>query len=669
MKYDAFISYSQKADGQLAGHLQRVLSRLGKPWYQPRGLRIFRDKTTLSATPHLWPAIAGALDDADYFILMASPDAAESRWVQQEIAHWLNPTAPAQTVAPADRILIVLTDGAIVWSDEEQDFDWRRTNALPPGLRKVFKSEPLYVDLTWARSAKESAAQDPRLLDSVAKLAGAIRGVKPDEIVGEDVRQHRNMKRSAATAVGVVLLMMIAAGFLWWQGREIRLKQQLQDTAERVLPARAGEIDRIRHKAIREIEIELDPHALTSHERTILELRLELDPLFTQPMSIFFAPFREGDTWPDGFKFSEPPYTEFGIGQYRIDAKFLWFGRIEDVTQAIDGTDVRDSSAHFNLSFDGQGFTPRGPGIHLAQTFEIPPLQKLVDDRDHFRLVAHYPASKTAKEVDLKTTDINLTVTARFREEGNFDCVLFASQHTAEERAILDGDYLRNKHPIEAEALLHRYPAIRERARELHEKKTRAAWDLFESGKVASEQDRRTVARLTYQRASLAAVRGQTVDALNGYIKVLGLLEPLVSARRMEYEDGELLYVASRQPVSYFLGHQNYKRASDYVRNPITIAERLLDADPAEPNYQRWWAEAMLDFARVSAGRGESIVAAQSLKASIEEFRNVQRQHQNAASAKDLHESLTQGIEYAARWGVSGAVPVAEWRKALLEPE
>jgi len=87
--YRAFISYSHAADGKLAPALQSALHRFAKPWYRLRAIRVFRDKTSLSLTPALWPSIEKALSDSEYFILMASPDAAASHWVQQEADYWL----------------------------------------------------------------------------------------------------------------------------------------------------------------------------------------------------------------------------------------------------------------------------------------------------------------------------------------------------------------------------------------------------------------------------------------------------------------------------------------------------------------------------------------------------------------------------------------------------
>jgi hypothetical protein len=124
--YKAFISYSHAADGKLAPALQSALHRFAKPWYRLRAIRVFRDKTTLALTPALWPAIEKALSESEYFILLASPQAAESPWVQQEIDYWL-------TKRSADRhkLLIILTGGEFAWDRSRGDVDWDRTTALP----------------------------------------------------------------------------------------------------------------------------------------------------------------------------------------------------------------------------------------------------------------------------------------------------------------------------------------------------------------------------------------------------------------------------------------------------------------------------------------------------------------------------------------------------------
>ncbi|MGH2708491.1 MAG: TIR domain-containing protein, partial [Actinomycetota bacterium] len=145
MGYDAFISYSHAADGQLAPAVQRGLERLAKPWYRRRVLRVFRDDTGLPVTPGLWPAIAEAMDRSRCFVLLASPGAMQSEWVDREIEHW-------KANKGVEKILPVLTEGKWHWDRQRGDFDPEHSTAVPDALRSVFVEEPRYLDLRWART-------------------------------------------------------------------------------------------------------------------------------------------------------------------------------------------------------------------------------------------------------------------------------------------------------------------------------------------------------------------------------------------------------------------------------------------------------------------------------------------------------------------------------------
>lgn len=90
-RYSAFLSYSQALDGMLADKLQSALQTYARPWYRARVRHIFRDRTDLSATPELWPVILEALARSRHLILLASPEAANSKWVAAEVQQWLSP--------------------------------------------------------------------------------------------------------------------------------------------------------------------------------------------------------------------------------------------------------------------------------------------------------------------------------------------------------------------------------------------------------------------------------------------------------------------------------------------------------------------------------------------------------------------------------------------------
>jgi hypothetical protein len=236
MTYDAFVSYSHAADGRLAPGLQSALQQFAKPWYRLRALRLFRDKTTLAATPHLWPTIEGALRDSRYFILLASPEAAASQWVQREVDWWLQNRS-------ADTLLIVLTDGFVAWDNGTGDFDWARTNALPHNLHERFASEPLYVDLRWARTVDNLSLRHTQFRAAILDIAAVLHGKPKDEVDGADVREHRRTIRLAWSAFGLlVALTGISVATTWVAVQQRRIaEQRLRVAVSRDLAAASKE--------------------------------------------------------------------------------------------------------------------------------------------------------------------------------------------------------------------------------------------------------------------------------------------------------------------------------------------------------------------------------------------------------------------------------------------
>jgi len=161
VQYDAFLSYSHAADGQLAPALQNAVQRFATPWYRLRSLHPFRDQTGLSASPGLWAAIEAALSRAAWFVLFASPDAAASVWVEREVLWWLAHRDP-------HHLLIVVTEGTFAWDAERDDRSRARGSAVPEALAEALPEEPRWIDLRWARSADHVDRRDPRFREAAA---------------------------------------------------------------------------------------------------------------------------------------------------------------------------------------------------------------------------------------------------------------------------------------------------------------------------------------------------------------------------------------------------------------------------------------------------------------------------------------------------------------------
>jgi hypothetical protein len=204
--YDAFISYSHAKDKALAAAVQAVIQKLGKPWYRRRALHLFRDDTSLSATPALWSSIERALSNSRYFILLASPEAAASQWVAKEVAYWLASKG-------TDTLLIGLTHGELLWDSAANDFVWRDGMPLPHVLAGRFASEPKWIDLRELRDLAHTG--DSRLIESGADFAAAIRGVPKEDLLSQEVHQQRRALTLAWSAVALLVSLAGAAAWLW----------------------------------------------------------------------------------------------------------------------------------------------------------------------------------------------------------------------------------------------------------------------------------------------------------------------------------------------------------------------------------------------------------------------------------------------------------------------
>jgi WD40 repeat protein len=246
MRYDGFISYSHELDSAFARAFQSGLEQLAKPWNRRRALDIFRDETDLSISPELLQTILEVLGQSSHFLLLASPRAATSKWVQREVEHWVSERGGRS-------LLIILTGGELVWDDKNHDFDWDRTDALPRCLRGRFAGEPLWVDFRWARLEQNLTLKHEAFRDAVATVAAELHGMSKRDLVGEDLRQYRKFVRAKRIAMvgGPVLLagVLFASTAAWWQkgrakqSRTIELARHLASDSARVVDDQAGQIE------------------------------------------------------------------------------------------------------------------------------------------------------------------------------------------------------------------------------------------------------------------------------------------------------------------------------------------------------------------------------------------------------------------------------------------
>ncbi len=206
--YAAFISYAH-ADERTAKRLHEALETYPLPkdmrsWdveakYRARLKPVFRDVAELTAHHSLTEKIREAVRTSRFLIVLCSPAARKSRWVNEEIRLFRKLHGEAA-------ILAVIVEG-------------KPNTAFPPALTEAGR-EPLAADI----SGKEG------FRFGVTQLAASMLGVGLDRLVQRDQRRRR-LRAQAVSAISTALALIM--GGLAWTAIDARdLAEVSQEKAE-----------------------------------------------------------------------------------------------------------------------------------------------------------------------------------------------------------------------------------------------------------------------------------------------------------------------------------------------------------------------------------------------------------------------------------------------------
>ncbi len=200
MKYCGFLSYSHR-DARVAKRLHRALERYRLPKEVAGGRpdrrlgRFFRDQDELPGATRLGAALEGALADSQSLIVIASPDAARSEWVNAEVRYFQR--------REGARVLAFIVRGRPDADDPEEQ-------CFPPALR--FEHDEHGRAL--ARRA------DPPLAPELAKegfehafvrLVAGLVGASFDDLWQREKRRQRRRRALVASAASAVTLGALAS--------------------------------------------------------------------------------------------------------------------------------------------------------------------------------------------------------------------------------------------------------------------------------------------------------------------------------------------------------------------------------------------------------------------------------------------------------------------------
>jgi tetratricopeptide (TPR) repeat protein len=207
LRYRAFISYSH-ADARWAAWLHRRLegyrlpSRLrggtGEHGPLPDRLSpIFRDREDLSSAGHLGPQIQAALAHSEALVVVCSPDAARSPWVDSEIRAF-------KRLGRGDRIYAFIVDGEPNAGDARECFpEALRFDLSADGDTLGGEANPVAAD---ARAGKDGKSL------ALLKLLAGLFGLPLDTLRQREAqRYHRRMAAITGLAVLVMLVTSVLA--------------------------------------------------------------------------------------------------------------------------------------------------------------------------------------------------------------------------------------------------------------------------------------------------------------------------------------------------------------------------------------------------------------------------------------------------------------------------
>ncbi len=207
-RYDAFVSYAH-SQHEVVERMHHDLERFAKPWWRSRSTRLYRDRTTMPAEPSLQRAIFSAMALSSKLVVVLSPAAAASAWVNQEIAWWLGTEQPPHQGGAGSSVslgktaadlILVLVDGELGWRNGR----WTAGSTALPDALCTLNEEPRWVTLKGVRPGSDD------WVDRIAEVSAAIHNVPKDALHGVHVQESRRRLRhfGAAGALGVVLLVV-----------------------------------------------------------------------------------------------------------------------------------------------------------------------------------------------------------------------------------------------------------------------------------------------------------------------------------------------------------------------------------------------------------------------------------------------------------------------------
>jgi len=260
-RYRAFVSYSHR-DESWARWLHRALETYAIPRRLvgratrfgpvPRRLApIFRDSDELASAGDLSAVVSDALTQSSSLIVICSPDAAASRWVDEEVRTF-------KRLGRGDRIYCLIVAGepnASLMAGRESE------ECFAPALRERWDAdgesaadtvEPMAAD---ARPGRDSKA------DAKYRLIAGLLGIELDALKRRDYQRRARRAVVLASAAAVVMAITTALAVQAWVARNAAERRQKE--AEDLVAFMLGDLnDKLAQVARLDVMAAVDDRAI-----------------------------------------------------------------------------------------------------------------------------------------------------------------------------------------------------------------------------------------------------------------------------------------------------------------------------------------------------------------------------------------------------------------------
>ena len=296
-RYRAFLSYSHK-DSSFARWLHRELERwrvdtdvVGRTTpvgEVPRSLRpIFRDRDDFAGGASLKAATEAALRESDFLVVICSPNAADSAYVDAEVRLF-------KQMGRADRIIPIILAGAPGVDGAE---------CFPPSVKYELDEDGNPTDAPAEPIAADARDEGDGRHRAAAKVAAGLLGLTFDEVAKRAEKAQRRRSRIIAGVAGAMACLAVAAGYLAWLANDRRIEAEANYAAAKTA---AGQLFQSVARDFSEtggVPLEIHRKILARADEIFAQLSqrapddLELVGEQARTLGVFANAFRDNQDW------------------------------------------------------------------------------------------------------------------------------------------------------------------------------------------------------------------------------------------------------------------------------------------------------------------------------------------------------------------------------------